>query len=78
MSTTFISIRRSLRTCLEARAVLQWFQDDGVSVHNQINDRNYLHKKLLSSWVGRNAPVAWPLRPPDLSVLDLFMGNSET
>jgi hypothetical protein len=31
---------------------------------------------MAGRWIGRNGPVAWPPRPPDLNPLDFFLwGN---
>ena len=57
---------------LETRASM-WFQHDGAPPHNQINVRNYLNQEYPNSWIGRNGPIAWPPRSPDLSVLDFFL-----
>lgn len=58
---------------LETRRMLQWFQHDGAPAHNQVNVRNYLTARFPNCWIGRNAPVAWPPRSPDLSVLDFYL-----
>lgn len=58
---------------LETLAMLQWFQHDGAPPHNQVEVRNYLNQLFPNSWIGRNAPIAWPPRSPDLSVLDFFL-----
>lgn len=58
---------------LRTRAMLQWFQHDGAPPHNQLNVRNYLNLNFPNQWIGRNAPIEWPARSPDLSVLDFFL-----
>lgn len=58
---------------LESRRNLQWFQHDGAPPHNFGQVRNYLNETFPDAWVGRNGPVLWPPRSPDLSVLDFFL-----
>jgi hypothetical protein len=58
---------------LETRRNLQWFQHDGAPPHNFLPVRNYLDEIFPNSWIGRNAPVLWPPRSPDLSVLDFYL-----
>lgn len=58
---------------LATRTSLQWFQHDGAPPHNQLQVRNFLDQTFPNSWIGRNAPVRWPPRSPDLSILDFFL-----
>lgn len=49
-----------------------WFQLDGAPPHFARNVRNYLHQIFPNRWIGRgrDAPVQWPPRSPDLTPLD--------
>lgn len=58
---------------LQTLGMLEWFQHDGAPPHNQGTVRDYLQVKFPNSWIGRNAPVLWPPRSPDLSVLDFYL-----
>ena len=35
--------------------------------------REFLDQHFPSKWVGRNEPILWPPRPPDLTPLDYFL-----
>lgn len=50
-----------------------WFQHDGAPAHNSQQVRNYLNATFQDKWIGREGPVAWPARSPDLSPLDFFL-----
>ena len=58
---------------LHTRRNLQWYQHDGAPPHNFQLVRNYLNEIFPNRWIGRNAPILWPPRSPDLSVLDFFL-----
>lgn len=58
---------------LETRRNLRWFQHDGAPPHNQLQVREHLNQLFPNSWIGRNAPVPWSPRSPDLSILDFFL-----
>lgn len=58
---------------LQTRRMLEWFQHDGAPPHNQLTVRNHLNETFPNTWIGRNAPVNWPPRSPDLSVLDFYL-----
>lgn len=55
---------------------LIWFQRDGASLHNSIVVREYLNGVFLNTWIGRNDPIQWPARRPDLSVLVFLLRGS--
>ena len=63
------------RLNLETGARLQWYQQDGAPPHNYLSLREHLDITFPNSWIGRNGPIAWPPRSPDLSVLDFFYGE---
>ncbi|ERL88657.1 hypothetical protein D910_06041, partial [Dendroctonus ponderosae] len=58
---------------LETRRNLQWFQHDGVPPHNLSLVRNNLDVTFPGTWIGRNGPILWPPRSPDLSSLDFLL-----
>src|SRR5215467_11024129 len=50
-----------------------WFQQDGAPPHFANLVKRYLNKKFRNKWIGRDGPVNWPPRSPDLSPLDFFL-----
>ncbi|ERL93783.1 hypothetical protein D910_11069 [Dendroctonus ponderosae] len=57
---------------LETWRNVQWFQHDGAPPHNFSQVRNHLDVTFPGAWIGRNGPILWPPRSPDLSPLDFF------
>lgn len=56
-----------------------WFQHDGAPAHNAVNARQHLNEVFGNRWIGRNGPVAWPARSPDLTPLDFYLwGHMKT
>lgn len=56
-----------------------WFQHDGAPAHNARNARQHLTETFGNRWIGRNGPIAWPARSPDLTPLDFFLwGHMKT
>jgi hypothetical protein len=51
------------------------FQQVGSSRHYLGEVREYLNASLPGRWIGRAAPIARPLRSPDLIHLDFFLGG---
>jgi hypothetical protein len=49
-----------------------WFQHDGAPAHFHIGVRDYINARFPHRWIGRNGPVSWPARSPDMTPLDLF------
>ena len=49
------------------------FQQDGAPPHSTIVLREYLSQNFREPWIGRNGPVHWPPRSPDLTPLDFFL-----
>lgn len=49
-----------------------WFQHDGAPAHYYAGARHFLDTRFPNRWIGRNGPVAWPARSPDLTPLDFF------
>lgn len=50
-----------------------WFQHDGAPPHQTGPVREYLNEKFPNKWIGKNGPIAWPARSPDLTVPDTFL-----
>ena len=48
------------------------FQHDGAPAHYNRNVRNYLDIPFGQQWIGRDGPVCWPVRSPDLSCLNFY------
>lgn len=51
-----------------------WYQNDGAPAHNTLPVQEFLNNNFGAQWIGRNGPVAWPPRSPDLNPLDYFFG----
>lgn len=49
-----------------------WYQHDGAPAHYYAGARNVLDRQFPNRWIGRNGPVAWPARSPDMTPLDFF------
>lgn len=50
-----------------------WFQHDGAPAHSCEQARAWLDSTFPGQWIGRNGPVLWPARSPDLNPLDFFL-----
>lgn len=50
-----------------------YFQQDGAPAHFSVAVRNYLNEIFPNRWIGRNGPIRWPPRSPDLTPLDFFL-----
>nr|CAH7762191.1 unnamed protein product [Callosobruchus chinensis] len=50
-----------------------WFMHDGAPPHFRREVRDYLNVTFPNRWIGRNGPVAWPPRSPDLTPCDFFL-----
>ena len=48
------------------------FQEDGASPHYTISVRQCLDRKFPNQWMGREGPIPWPVRFPDLTPSDYF------
>jgi hypothetical protein len=35
--------------------------------------RNYIETAYTGRWIGKNGPISWPSRSPNLDPLDLFL-----
>lgn len=49
-----------------------YVQMDGCPAHWAIIVRNYLNQTYPDRWIGRDGPVGWPARSPDMTPLDYF------
>ncbi|GBP45167.1 hypothetical protein EVAR_95819_1 [Eumeta japonica] len=49
------------------------FQNDGCPAHWRLIVRKYLNNVFPNSWIGRDGPIPWPLRAPDLTPLDFYV-----
>lgn len=50
-----------------------YFQQDGCPAHYSRIVVNWLNRKFGDNWIGRNGPVLWPPRSPDLTISDFYM-----
>lgn len=50
-----------------------WFQQDGAPAHWARVVRNHLGATFGRRWIGRDGPVHWPPRSPDLTSPDFFL-----
>ena len=49
------------------------YQQDGAPPHFSRTARSLLDEHLPNRWIGRQGPVQWPPRSPDLTVCDFFV-----
>lgn len=50
-----------------------YFQHDGCPAHATLQIKNWLNTEFGNKWIGRNGPIEWPERSPDLNILDFFL-----
>jgi hypothetical protein len=50
-----------------------YFQQDGAPPHCLEEVREYPNTRFPGRWIGRAAPIKWPLRSPDHTSLDFFL-----
>lgn len=50
-----------------------WFQHDGAPPHFSAPAREWLDRNFPHQWIGREGPMYWPPRSPDLTPLDFFL-----
>lgn len=63
-----------LEPLLDANADLDpYFMHDGAPAHNALIAREWLHERFPNRWVGREGPIPWPARSPDLTPMDFFL-----
>ncbi|XP_045448977.1 uncharacterized protein LOC123657478 [Melitaea cinxia] len=49
------------------------FQNDGCPAHWRLTVREYLNEVFPNSWIGRDGPIPWPPRSPDLTPIDFYV-----
>lgn len=49
------------------------FQQDGCPAHWTLSVREHLNNCFPDSWIGRDGPIPWPARSPDLTPVDFFV-----
>ena len=49
------------------------FQQDGALPHWGLRVRQFLNKTFSDRWIGRDGPISWPPRSPDITPLDFFL-----
>lgn len=49
------------------------FQNDGCPAHWKLIVREYLNNVFPNSWIGRDGPIQWPPRSPDITPLDFYV-----
>lgn len=49
------------------------FQQDGAPAHFKREVKDFLNATFPNRWIGRNGPIRWPPRSPDLTPLDFFL-----
>lgn len=49
------------------------YQHDGAPAHSAQIVKNWFDDNFPSRWIGRNGPIQWPPRSPDLTILDFFV-----
>lgn len=52
-----------------------WFQLDGAPAHFMRDVREELDIMFPEKWIGREGPILWPPRSPDLTSMDFFYGE---
>lgn len=50
-----------------------FYQHDGAPAHCGQAIKDWLNNNFPNRWIGRNGPVHWPARSPDLTILDFFV-----
>lgn len=49
------------------------FQNDGCPAHYGAVVKNFLDAEYGTNWIGRNGPIKWPARSPDLTPIDFYV-----
>ena len=49
------------------------FQQDGAPPHWGLTVRKFLNDKFPDLWIGRDGPIPWPPRSPDITPMDFFV-----
>jgi hypothetical protein len=48
------------------------YQQDGAPPHWSLHVRETIMRTFPDRWIGRDGPISWPPRSPDITPLDLF------
>ena len=49
------------------------FQQDDAPPHWGLQVRQFLNVAFPERWIGRDGPILWPLRSPNITPLDFFL-----
>lgn len=49
------------------------FQQDGAPPHSTNAVKDWLNTTFRQPWIGRNGPIPWPPRSPDLTPMDFYL-----
>lgn len=71
-------LRRKVQRMLDREVPLasfsgMFYMHDGAPAHNAREVRDYMSRTYGQRWIGRNGPVPWPARSPDLTPMDFFL-----
>ncbi|KAJ8950802.1 hypothetical protein NQ318_012664 [Aromia moschata] len=50
-----------------------WYLHDGAPPHFARQVRDFLNVEYPNRWIGRNGPIHWPARSPDLTPCDFYL-----
>ncbi|KAJ8942137.1 hypothetical protein NQ318_021645 [Aromia moschata] len=50
-----------------------WYLHDGAPPHFARQVRDFLNVECPNRWIGRNGPIHWPARSPDLTPCDFYL-----
>ncbi|KAJ8950562.1 hypothetical protein NQ318_015695 [Aromia moschata] len=50
-----------------------WYLHDGAPQHFARQVRDFLNVEYPNRWIGRNGPIHWPARSPDLTPCDFYL-----
>ena len=70
-------LRENMIPELRPRQPNIYFQLDGAPAHWGLMVRETLHAEFPDRWIGRDGPIVWPARSPDITPLDFFCGVCE-
>lgn len=51
-----------------------WYLHDGAPIHYARQVTTWMNERFPDCWIGRNGPILWPPRSPDLNPCDFFCG----
>lgn len=50
-----------------------YYQHDGCPAHSTARVTEWLNATFPNQWIGRNGPIKWPPRSPDITVSDFYL-----